>query len=464
MKRAISVLEFFKSILLSVLIVSMVVLASVYIASTQSERLDFGKDIVFDRLFDVKDNESGFNSAHILPEIIGIKKNGDGARAMIANSGYLSDMYEMVMPYLTDMFGENGICNKIDGEDGEALWRECISSDDYVYVRYHTQYPASVLYAHCKNADDNDVYRLQESAPGYVYELFISESGLVTRDKDGNVMKFTVNGDNAPELPDLDRYMTRLKEFSFAIENDAYTSVYYGTPIFNDSITVRKAIVDNPVLSEFGNVTGEKFRELMRNFDFNPDKLNSYVDTEDKNASMFVESHGVLKMSTHRLEYTASADGGISVFELLNYQAGSSGYDPYDYLRAAERFADALKEISSLSFGGDAVLGISYIGYIDGALVVEYSYYFDNLQMKYGEDGIAFRFEIKDGIFTHIVINPLSVSYSGAGSRSFSQDIVLALCIKELEDASPESINMRMKYSVHDATGAEVGAEWEIIK
>ncbi len=470
MKKVSNAIETVKTILFAALFVSMVILAAMYILSTQSERLAFGDDIVFDKFLAVKTNDSQsaetFNFAHISPELIGVKKSGERARAMLANSGYLSDMYGNIMPYITHIFGEGGTCTALDADTGASLWKKCIDSDEFVYVRYHTEFPFSLLYAHSRYTEDTDIYDSSKDSETYVSEFFIlRENGayaLVARDAKGNVARFdTENTEHGFEYSLLDRYLNRCQEFAFAAQLYGYYGSFDSVPILYDNFSSKNVNADNIIFDNFGDVSGDNFRELMRLFDFNPDKLNAYVDVDDNTASLFVEAHGTLRMSTSKLEYTAASDGGISVPDFLNYK--NIDYNVYDHIKAAECFAYLIRNMSPETFGGDAALGLSYIGYRDGILVVEYSYFYENVLVEYGEEKIALRFEIANNKFVGIKIRPLSLTSSGNTLRNFSQSMIFKLYEEELTAKENIRIDMRLRYTVPNSESDDTGAEWSLI-
>lgn len=468
MKRASRIVETVKTVVLIILVISMAVLASVYILGTQRERINFGKDIVFDRLVALRSGSSegadAFSHGQITPEIIGIKREGYAPCAMMTGSGYISDMYEGVMPYITEFFGSDAHCAEHSEKDGERLWKECMSSESYVYVRYHSEFPFSVLYVHSKNTDDADIYRSQKDVEGYVYELFLCRSGsalfVVTRDMRGRVLEFTSEKTALTELPSFGMYISRCEEFCFA--NDEYedSAVFFGTPLFTKNIAVKKLISDNRANAEF-EITSEKFRDLMRIFNFNPDKLSAYVDSEERGGSMYVESHGVLEVSESSIGYTAASDGGIPISDFLNY-TDAAGYNLYDALKATEFFANRIRALSPDSFGGDASIGISDIGYRDGILEVDFSYYYENILVECAGESAAMKFEIDGDKFVGITLRPFSVSPSGESVQSFSQKMLIDMYEGKL-DVPTEHLNMRMKYVFDGTLREETGADWEIV-
>ena len=138
------------------------------------------------------------------------------------------------------------------------------------------------------------------------------------------------------------------------------------------------------------------------------------------------------------------------------------GYDLYDALKATQGFVEALERISKESFGGDAGMGITGISYTNGVLAVEYSYFFENVRIDYGDAGYAFRFEISEDAFTHISVRPLSLETNGDKSACFSQRLKLNMEMDALEKSGAKNIDMKLGYKVDSIGTADISAEWTV--
>ena len=471
MKKRSGFVEGFKTVVFAALVVSMVLLASTYILSTQSSYITAGNRDVFDGILSVQnDGEYGAKTldySYIPPEFIGLKISSGSPRAFVADDGYLFDVYRYVMPYISEMFGENGKLERLDEATGRALWLGCTDTDGYVYVRYHTEFPLSILYAYSRGNDDAGVYRSLKSDEAMIYEFFIvkddSSSVLVARDANKNVYRFTAESAESFDFSGLERYGGRGEEFSFACEIFDGDKLADTVPILLDPLSAERISTKNVILDELGDPESESFRSLMRLFDFNPDKLNGYNDTDDDSSSVFVETHGNLRMSAKRLEYTASSDGGVSVLDFLGYRKSDSDYNISDMLKATQGFVEAARAVGEESFGGDADLGITHISYSDGRLVLEYSYFYDNVYVAYGEEGYAVRFEIRDNLFESIVVRPRFIESAGESRRNFLQKMIINMQSDRIFAEEASSVNMKLRYVAEQIENDAIDTEWALL-
>ena len=98
-----------KTVVLAMLVASLAILLVIYIGGTHiyqsMTRTDEKK--VFDKLWSVQSGQrsEGLDRERLLPELIGYKFSGSGPMCSIADRESASELYELISPCLSELFG-----------------------------------------------------------------------------------------------------------------------------------------------------------------------------------------------------------------------------------------------------------------------------------------------------------------------------------------------------------------------
>jgi len=466
-KKASGVAEYAKTILLVVLFVSVIVLSGMYIVTLNRSgivsRDNVSRDdITFEKLWTVQDDAGSENvlSGIVMPQFMGFKTAEQRSPVGVSvGEKYLKELYKKAGLYLYYAFGNGADIRKIPDAESEMFWLSLIHSDDYIYIRYHQAIPHQLIQA--SGGDSAGMgyseYNRTEGSIVYVKDLFIlplsgvegasdeSESHsyeIAVRDSDDSVYIFTPqkklsdgeeSGAAAYPYPGIDfalnevvrilitAYGEGMQGYHFAYSNGDDRAVYADklTTVTEMGIPLRKISAEKNggrlIYSNAGN-----FEQIVRIFNFNPDKINTY--SEAKNTNIYVETHGSLKIAEDRLTYTARNGVGIPMSDFIGYSHSGSDGDIYDMVRAAQKFIESVRNINANYVGKDADMYISGVYKKDDKIVIEYSYYLDNVKIELDEKEYALSIESDGYNITHVDLFTLSVDAAAADTTlSYTQ-------------------------------------------
>ena len=255
-----------------------------------------------------------------------------------------------------------------------------MASPGAVYIRYHSALPVMVLQgsaaAVCGGTEKSDSPSV---LPVREMILLLPDEGhgdcrIFLQDREGRVWHYSCDGRR--EYPTLSAVLDFADSFSdsfyrFTLGGKGCTDT---EPVFLERVRVRNMLLtpDTAVMIQENRNT--HFKRLLRQFDFNPDKLSTHE--EGNGAQVTVESHGIFRMQADRLTYTAGTDGGIL---LENFVGVKESYTPMDGLRAACTIVQSLRDMHTYYLGGDGELLLTEISMTEGRLRIVFRYAFDNL-------------------------------------------------------------------------------------
>ena len=203
-------LEPIKTLILTVLFISMVSLAGVYIVNTQ--RLAMYDDTLVDpdRLLIIREDGgelTEYDRALIMPEAVCYSVNGT-MKGCIGDASIISDMYAALGDTLRTLLGPASFGSLTS--DGQAVWDELASCDDLVYIKYHTPLPAPVIYAALIGGTVSSPPEYASGDTINIRELIIKLENIsadhydytaAARDASGNVLIYTPSSES--ELFDM---------------------------------------------------------------------------------------------------------------------------------------------------------------------------------------------------------------------------------------------------------------------
>ena len=235
------------------------------------------------------------------------------------------------------------------------------------------------------------------------------------------------------------------------IGSDALTAAYLAdnlVPVGETSMIAAPIAVEDGTLHPLSADTG---RALLSLFAFNPDRHRL-------SAQAIVEPHGSLSVTTARIAFTASRDGGIPITTFLEGKKNALDIGIYDILTAAAAFADRLRDMDGASFGGAATPFLQSF-YKDGdGYTVTFGLRYGGIPL--GGDAIPSFLSLtaSGGIFTAAEVRRLSVSRAGAGLTLFPAAWQYATAAKNACEGGLHSL--KLFYAVDALPIAACDAAW----
>ncbi len=338
----------------------------------------FEEEVPFrmEQLTSSESGEGGEIGGHFLPAFIGISVKGE-QRGISAGHNVVNDVYALFAPVLSDVLSGEA------AETDAGRFDACAAEQSFVYFRYHTPMPHQAIHA-CAGGTE-ETYDSSVS----VYEMFIlPDKGfrIFVKDADGSAWFFDGTYEayfTVETLYDLlQSYQRNFADFVFTDDGT-------GEPQFTERVRTKNMLVTEKTASLIQE-RDEHIASFLRLMDFNPDKL--YTHEESDVGYVYVENHGVFRLLEDSVEYTASAEGGISVEKYLGYY-GNASYSLGDYIGTACLIADRMKSMSVHYAGGDAEILLSS-AFTDekGVLTLQFVYTFDNLLLAECEPALEVSF------------------------------------------------------------------------
>lgn len=385
-------IETLKTILLTMLTVSMLVLIVVYIGGTHiyQSMTESGESQVFDKLWSVQSGQrsEGLVGERLLPETIVYKRGGEVLGTVDRSS--TKTIYELISPCVLELFGSSSECEELDSEVGETLYSDAMSSGEYIYIRYHEPVLYQLIYAYAAEkltVTEGDIASFtplfaQTESGAYIDELvIIPESDVAAhrfiayaRDGEGRYYSFKRDKDAlASEF-----HITKLIEAASTVNTVSMT--FLGEPFDRFAPVPVGELECESISTEKYSFTDETVSDaVLRLFGFNPDKISSYFE---KDAGIYYDSHSRIRLATGRLGYKAVDEtSGIELSKLLGYSA-DDGFGLFDKLAAVDYLITELGGISKSMIGSEAKLCLGNV-YTSGALLVfEYFYTYDGIRIS----------------------------------------------------------------------------------
>ncbi len=469
------ILEIIKTVTVAVLFLTVVILSIVYIAllNPVSGRKS---EVPFDKLWTMQDHSSYsmINPAHLLPEFIGVRYNEEYSAGIIGNTSIISEVYNYLSETVYNILGDNVTFEKVDEEEKNDVIDKCMTSERYIYIKYGNSIPRHIIHSFAGASFQNHTYTRSEDNLFNVSVLFLvfnsDELYTIAITDKNEIWKIKYSSlswlDDWTEFQSFfDIYATNFVEFSLAGESFNKEN-YMGMSPFQyiiDSSIYPKQIMATRDSANLILMNEKDFSSILYLFDFNPNKLSSHEEADS--SVVFVESHGVLKLSNNSIIYTAQANGGLPLSDYASYRKVSE-YDIYDIMEVTEEFISTISNINVHYLGGKGNINIGGV-YREGQdIIVEYKYYYDNIEIDLGDADCALRFRIKGDKITGVEINTLSVYSASQKIQSISQKILYT--DKKLNDSyqnknyiTSKNSEMKLIYPVYN-NDVLISSEWII--
>ncbi len=385
-------IETLKTILLTLLTISMLVLIVVYIGGTHIyQTMTASEDKrVFDKLWSVQSGQrsEGLDSEHLLPASIVYKRGGEPLGTV--ESASTRTIYELIAPCVLELFGSGSECIELEPSEGEQLYGEAMSGGEYIYVRYHSPVLYQLIYAYASGkltvAESDTAVFVPLSEPveagAYIDELvIIPEKELAAhrfiayaRDGEGRYYMFSREADAlASEF-----HISKLSEAAASV--GMVTMSFLSEPFDSLAPIPEGELETTDICSHAAEIADDDSSDrILRLFGFNPDKISSYFEKE---AGIYYDSHSRIRLESGRIGYkSVDQVSGLGLSELLGYSS-DEGYGLFDKLAAVDLIITELGKISKPFIGGEATLCLGNV-YTDGALLIfEYFYTYDGIRIS----------------------------------------------------------------------------------
>ena len=435
MGRMRRIIEYIKTVLIAILIVSAVCLFIAYMFEFQS--ISENSSIVFERM-KVLSGAAGTASYDISSDCIfpaAFAYSCDGGRYAFTGSRSLYyTAYTEALNYLGVMYSSSSYCVKL-GEDAAAVW-DGLTDRDFVYLLYQKPLPLPVLRLF-SGYSGNTADVVQGELP-YVREVFVTTgdaylasefskaSGIAVspasgdicaavRDAEGSVyLIFCVSSHSDVKFDKalFSAYNENDSVCAFLKDSEGYRDggAVYG--VFSDTVMIPAQINFLPDI-RLSRYAPESFSEatvtgFLNDIGINTAKIRHY-ERVDGGGTYISESFVFSISADGVITYRAVGDTGIPLSEILGYSKASGSYSLFDSLTAVSGFISCATTGFGQSFFGGNLLSalMTKCDYADGELTIEYLYGYNGIKLT-GEECITVT--VKNGSITYAELHTVSAS------------------------------------------------------
>ena len=400
-------LETAKTMVMLLLFACVLVLLAVYIAllsDTWSTEENYGNIVDEIRVLasggDINDYPTG---DYLLPESITLLTEGSSRALLQSVNGTMSSYYAKAAALLATVASDTDRFAARRGAEATARWEAVTELNSCLYLSYHSDLPLQVIGYFAAAFSENSLC-VESSVPVLVKEMVLYEDAdgkhhAMIRSSTGTVYTCD-NWSDPARIADLYGYsvyeMEKIATTDSAFVDCAMAGTHFGetnpmdsqaTPVLLSGLSTAKFRFSTPALDQLVH-SKKDTNTFLRLFNYNPNKINRHE--EANGTTVYVEEHGMLKVSTASVSYTAAQNGGIPAAEVLGIAA--SRIDLYDAILYSTRILDGLRAIRLTYFGGDCNVILHSVSGRAGELELRYRYYADNLELRGQPQEIVFQF------------------------------------------------------------------------
>ena len=280
----------------------------------------------------------------------------------------------------------------------------------------------------------------------------------MARSSHGEITRFNISELPTQELADPDDFdiyreaeIMTLASFAGADSSPVLAS----TLVYDVGKTYYKANVTPG--SQGLSQSSELQAELASLIDINPDKTGSYYD-ESIGGTVYMATHGTLTVCDEGIVYSTAnnTDGGV---ELSYYSGKAAGEELtfYECLSIAESLTLALRTLGKHSpiLGGEAEIQITDLYRSREKLILEYSYFYDNIPIS--DYLTAIKMELTSSKLTKLELYPYNVTVN----KSEQQKCIAPLWILNIMKSNiNDEADYTMVYKYTETENGRYEAEW----
>lgn len=435
--------EALKTAAVCILCVSLVCLCAVYmLLYQQSESAAFSKEdyMKLRRGNSQYNYADSYKSSFALPEGIAFA-SGETYKYLLTDvNAVTAAAKEISAQFFGGLFGENSVPTELSQKKGRELYARLASANEYIYMKYHTELPRSVIYRL------SDTSRMGEdvSSEG-IYDIFIfaaasylkitpAEAGLAdgaylcaaARDLSGNYRLYYYSLGNSGDGLFFNKKLfaaysnyEKITDFCFVADTD----IYYGMSMAENSDTESGIIFRSGFTMPHINrsslydelISEENAEKLLRAFSMNISKIPYHVADDgtytyyDEGKTFTISADGKCRLSVTSYDYAVSI------------ALAGTGADALDYVGATAAFLSSLPLFSENAKAAGVSLAISEIFVGENSARISYGYLYNNIPVFINGKHTAASFEIYDGAITGCTLEFTKIS-AGKGKFSLSEN------------------------------------------
>ncbi len=460
-RRLESFAETLKTLILTVLVISLISLTVVYIGGTHiyQTMTEDAEPKVFDKLWSTQSDyrSEGLDGARLSPELICYRLTGAEPRGVIASEESIAEVWELISPCLAELLGNGSVCSELEPSDGEHRFHAALASDEYIFVRFHEPTLYQLVYAYISGRatiEEDAAASMLGEGGAYLRELVIlPESDVAAHrfvafasDGEGNYYEFRL----ADEFVASDFYLSRLGGQG---ESATLLPVTFPGGSLSRTQPLVSGELDSVSLSseKIDLTERELYEKLLPLLGFNPEKLRGYTS---EGVGVYYNSDSRVRLEVGKLSYSAvDASGGLPIADLLGYSTVST-LSLYDKLIAVDNLLTGIEELSPQLTGGEARLCLGSVYTEGGLLVIEYIPTYDGMRI---ESAPTVRAKLAQDRLTSLELTAVAYAVEGASTLSPEQGYV----IRKLTETGMivPTTGCEMRFSIRDGT-----AMWSVTK
>lgn len=446
-KRKIDILQNTVIFLLFLSMVGMSVLT--FVMTSLSDELDIDGQW-FDMSFIAKEdsaNKDELELSLLLPAVSGIKTD-TLKLCTFADEEHVSEFYSFFANTLKNICSAGSVL--VEASVDFSL-SEQIESSNYVFVKYRSPMPLSVVVAFLGAETYSDI-----SVSGRISDVFLFEKGngteavIITEEGKTYVFDAPSVALNYGILENF-AYTNRSHMCDFKFSCEADISDFASDTVLLTAGNKVLPVYEIEELNAYEAVESDSLASLFEVFSFNPDKLSSSKPTED--SITYVENHGTLNIGS-TVTYTAISGGGV---DIASYVDNGSSYGIERFIRASAGIAHMLER--SLVQGGAAKLRLNSVSSEDGELVIKYVYTLGNIPIMSDSlhCGLVLRFS--EDKLVGASVDVIRAENTGERSSMFT-----GLWSAELYSSrNPDKLICDMAAYYNAGEDIKTGAAWQVL-
>ena len=431
---AIKLKEIVKTVVVGLLTVSLTCLCATYMfLYQQSDSAAFSRE---DYLKIKRENtqysySEHYRSSFVIPETIVFSSEGAGKYLLCAEAGTSAAAEGISGEYFPGLFGEASVPQSLTPDEGRALFSHLCAADTYIYMKYHTELPRSVIYKL------SDISRMSEEIGSEgIYELFIffcapylsitpEQIGLdllgtylcaATRDLSGNYRLYSFAFEPVPgEESAFNKKIfsaysdyEKITDFNFLICTDLPSGMGISQERNIGTVLVFRSGLPLSRMKRYSGyenlLAEENTEKLLRAFSMNAGKISYHTDENgtytyyEEGKTFSIAADGECFFSVTSPEYAASL--------------AMSGADaePLDYIGATASFLASLPLFSDNTVMPNVSLTLSEVTVGKGYARISYGFIYNNTPVIINGRNVAASFEIYDGAITECRLEFITLS------------------------------------------------------
>lgn len=237
------------------------------------------------------------------------------------------------------------------------------------------------------------------------------------------LLSFTASGKTTVYLSDgtsfyaADSGITVKPSELAAMANDSRLADFSVT---ENGIALSTAAPYAPKISlDAASLDATQYAEVLTLLGYKPEAgISAASVSDDDFTGTAVAPHGTVRASSHGLTYTAARDSGIAISDFLDIAKSELDIDMYDILQASISLAEQLRAIAPATLGGEGKLFLrGFYREEDNTFTVLLGLYTDGIEIRGDTYPYFAKIEVQNGMFVslHFRFAVLTKnSYSGA--------------------------------------------------